>query len=140
MQVILSDQNCEGHARAIFDMVTYRGYLEWIPMELKRFDEVGLRRKADDETVWRFCQENSYLLLTDNRTGDDGQISLELTIRRLVTSESLRATLAWRVITIGNVGRVLARPEYCKRCADKLAEIVFELEKYKGITRLYIPS
>ena len=57
MQIILSDQNCEGHARAIFDVVKYRGYLEWIPMELKMFEEVGLRRKADDETVWRFCQE-----------------------------------------------------------------------------------
>ena len=134
MQIILSDQNCEGHARAIFDMAKYEGYLEWIPMELKMFHEVGLRRKADDETVWRFCQEHGYLLLTGNRSGKDGQISLELTIRRLVTSESLP------VITIGNLGRVLARPEYRKQCADKLAEIVFELEKHRGITRLYIPG
>jgi hypothetical protein len=68
------------------------------------------------------------------RCGKDGQISLELTIRRLVTSESLP------VITIGNLGRVLARPEYCKRCAKRLAEIVLDLEDLRGITRLYIPS
>jgi len=85
------------------------------------FDEVGLRRKADDETVWRFCQEHGYLLLTGNRSRKDGKISLELTIRRLVNSESLP------VITIGNLGRVLARPEYCKQCAEQ-----------SGCARLYL--
>ena len=61
MQVILSDQNCEGHADAIFMMV--KRDFDWIPMKLMKFRHVGLNPKADDETVWRFCQENGYLLL-----------------------------------------------------------------------------
>ena len=133
MQIILSDHNCEGHARAIFDMLKYEGYLEWIPMELKWVEDVGLSPSTGDETVWRFCQEHGYLLLTGNRSGDDGDLSLELITRRLVTSESLP------VLTIGK-NKVLRRPDYCRRCAERLAEIVFELEKYRGITRLYLPS
>ena len=133
MQIILSDHNCEGHARAIFDMLKYEGYLEWIPMELKWFEDVGLSPRTCDGTLWRFCQEHGYLLLTGNRSGDDGDLSLELITRRLVTSESLP------VLTIGK-NKVLRRPDYCRRCAERLAEIVFELEKYRGITRLYLPS
>ncbi len=132
MQIILSDQNCEGHVRAI-SMMVERDF-DWVPIKFMEFRHVGLNPKADDETVWRFCQENGYLLLTGNRTGDDGEISLELTIRRLLTSESLP------VITIGNLGRVLARPEYCNQCAERLAEIVLDLEDLRGITRLYIPG
>ncbi len=103
-------------------------------MELKWFKDVGLSPRTGDEILWRFCQEHGYLLLTGNRSGDDGDLSLELIIRRLVTPESLP------VLTIGNLKRVLRRKDYSQRCAERLAEIVFELEKYRGITRLYLPS
>lgn len=134
MQIILSDHNCEGHSKAIFVALKREGWLDLIPMELKWFEHVGLSPKADDETVWRFCQEHGYLLLTGNRSTKDGNVSLELTIRRLITPESLP------VLTIGNLKRVLRRPEYCQQCADKLAEIVLVLEKHRGMTRLYLPG
>lgn len=71
--------------------------------------------------------------LTGNRTTKDGQQSLELTVRRLITPTSLP------VITIGNLQRILSDRKYCERCAERLAEIVLDLEeRHLGVTRLYL--
>jgi hypothetical protein len=43
------------------------------------------------------------------------------------------------VLTIGNLQRVLADPNYCRACSERLAEIVDDLPKYRGVTRLFIP-
>ena len=134
MQTILSDHNCEGHAKAIFDVLLYDNtWLELLPMQLKWFQQIGLSNNATDEEVWRLCQARGYLLLTGNRTADDGEASLELSVRRLITPDSLP------VLTIGNLRRVNADPAYCRACAERLAEIVDELHKYRGVTRLFIP-
>jgi hypothetical protein len=134
MQIILSDHNCEGHSEAIFMALRREDWLDMIPIELKWFEDVGLSPKAPDETVWRFCQQDGYLLLTGNRTANDRHKSLEFTIRRLVTPESLP------VLTIGNLGAVLGDPDYCLRCAVRLLEIVLDLENLRGITRLFLPG
>jgi len=99
------------------------------------FKDVGLSDDADDETVWQFCQKHKYLLITGNRRTVDGHISLEITIRRLRQETSLP------VLTIGNLDRTLHDRSYCEQCAQRLAEIVFDLEeKYLGVTRLYLPD
>ena len=134
MQVLLSDHNCEGQARAIFDVLSYRGvWLELAPMELSWFRDVGLSATANDEVVWRFCQEHRYLLLTGNRRTDDLEKSLESVIRRLSMPDSLP------VLTIGNLKRVTADLGYRERCAERLTEIVFGLDRYWGSGRLYLP-
>lgn len=134
MQVILSDHNCEGHAREIFNVLIYDGdWLKLVPMKLQWFRDVGLPEKASDETVWRFCQEEGYILLTGNRSTKDGSKSLELTIRDLVTSDSLP------VLTIGNLQRVNSDPVYRRECAEQLAEIVDDIERFRGTPRLYLP-
>ena len=48
MQVILSDYNCIGHARAIFRAVEVLALLDLAPMHLMTFDEVGLSMTTDD--------------------------------------------------------------------------------------------
>ncbi len=71
------------------------------------------------------------LLLTDNRNmkGDD---SLEQTIREEVTADSLP------VITIGSLDRI-DESEYRQSCANRLVEIVIDLDCYLGYSRLFIP-
>lgn len=132
MQSILSDYNCIGHARAIFRAIEVLDLLDLAPMQLITFDEVGLSMTTDDETLWRFCQQKRYLLLTGNRTSKDGALSLEAIIQRFITPESLP------VLTIGDVDRVLLDRHYCARCAARLADIVFDLQTYQGVTRLYL--
>ncbi|MFN8492523.1 MAG: hypothetical protein U0350_33285 [Caldilineaceae bacterium] len=134
MQIILADHNCEGQAEAIFNILRDdKTWLELVPMSLYWFHQVGLSAKASDQTVWQLCQARDYLLLTGNRTTKDKEKSLEFSIRRLLTSDSLP------VLTIGNLKRVNADPNYCRACAERLVEIVDELHKYRGIIRLYLP-
>ena len=134
MQVILADHNCEGHAKAIFDVLLYDvAWLQLVPMQLQWFRDIKLSTKAKDEEVWQLCQNRGYILLTGNRTASDKKESLESAIRRLVTPDSLP------VLTIGNLQRVLADPNYCRACSERLAEIIDDLPKYRGVTRLFIP-
>lgn len=130
--IILSDENCGGHSSAIFHALARLGFADLLALELKTFEEVGLFQGTTDEEVWRFCQQHEYFLLTGNRTTKDGSQSLELVVRHLVTSTSLP------VLTIGDLERILVDRWYCERCAERLAEIVFNIEDYRGVTRLYL--
>lgn len=134
MQIILSDHNCEGQAEAIFDVLRYQGYTELLSIDLLFFPDVGLDVSADDEIVWRLCQEKGYLLITGNRTASDGARSLEFTIRRLLREDSLP------VITIANLRRINSDLAYCQFCAEKLADIIFDLDRVRGVPRVYIPG
>lgn len=134
MQQILSDHNCEGQAELIFQTLRYTGYLSFMAIELVTFADIDLHHSTDDEVVWQLCQERGYLLLTGNRTGTDQDEALEFIIRRYVTPATLP------VITISNLKRIKPDPLYRKRCAESLAEIVFDLERYRGVTRLFIPG
>lgn len=132
-QVILSDENCSGQAEAIFAILEQLGFRELLNLELLTFEAGVLVKGTGDEQIWRFCQENHYLLLTGNRTTKARSKSLEFAIRYLVTSTSLP------VLTIGNLKRVLRDRDYCGRCAERLADIVFDLERHYGIPRVFLP-
>ena len=133
VQIILSDENCEGQAESIFRELTRLGFVDLLGLELKTLSQVGLRKGVDDEAIWRYCQEHRCLLLTGNRTTKDGVKSLEYTIQHLVVPTSLP------VLTISNLKRVVPDPMYRERCAVRLAEIIMELEElHLGVTRLYL--
>ena len=131
-QIILSDEHCSKHCEAIFHALERLGYRELLSLEFKTIEDAGLYYGADDETVWRFCQEQGYILLTGNRTMKDGKESLEFVVRHLVEPTSLP------VLTIGNLQSVLNDRVHCERCAYRLAEIVMDLDDLLGITRLYL--
>ena len=79
------------------------------------------------------CQTNGYLLLTGNRNATDGSRSLEMIMRRLVTADSLP------VLTISDVRRVMRDADYIRQCATQLANIVLNVERLRGVSRLYLP-
>lgn len=133
MQVIVSDHNCEGQAELIFNVLRFDGtWLELAPMELKWFRDVNLSKKTPDKDVWEYCQDNGYILLTGNRSGKDGEESLELQIRERYFKECLP------VLTIGNLKRINSDVVYRVKCAERLAEIVDDLDLYIGRIRLYL--
>ena len=133
MTTPLSDHDCEGQARRILYSLHKLGYAEWLEFEILFFYDLGLPFNAKDEEVWRFCQENSYLLLTGNRTRKDGDESLHVVLNRLATKDSLP------VITVGNPNRVIKDKTYSDACAEAIARIILNIELYIGIPRLYIP-
>lgn len=62
-----------------------------------------------------------------------GKNSLEQVMREENTLASLP------VVTIGDADRVLTDPDYRNRCVDRLIEIVFDIDDYRGAIRLFIP-
>ncbi|MEM7532105.1 MAG: ACP S-malonyltransferase [Chloroflexota bacterium] len=131
-QIIVSDENCAGHCKAIFHALIRSGFKELLSLELKTIEEVGLYEGVDDETVWRFCQEYRYILVTGNRSMADGTDSLEAVVRELVEPTSIP------VLTISDLDRVLTDRSYCESCAYILADYVMRLEDILGVTRLYL--
>lgn len=131
---LLSDENCAGQVEAISTELKILGLAELLEIDVVSWDETSLRKGVDDETIWRFCQEHNLLLITGNRTGYDKEKSLEYVIQHLIQPNSLP------VLTIGNLKRVNRNRRYCIACARSLADIVLELELYRGVTRLFIPQ
>lgn len=130
--LILSDENCMGQVEAIFNELDHLGYVELFEIELIDWVQAGLVKGTGDEAIWHFCQEHNCLLVTGNRTGKDREKSLESVVRRFVTPTSLP------VLTISNLKRVMRDRKYCIACAQRLADILFELDVYRGVTRLYL--
>lgn len=62
-----------------------------------------------------------------------GKDSLEQVMREENTPTSLP------VVTIGNIDRLLADPDYRNLCVNRLVDLVVDLEDYQGARRIFIP-
>ena len=127
----LVDHNMEGQAVLLLKTLETEGWLDLVPLSFVTFDEVGLSVDSDDRTVWRCCQTNQMILLTDNRNMK-GEDSLEQTLREENT------TTSFPIVTVGNLDNIKER-EYREACAVRLMEIVLDLENCFGVGRLFIP-
>lgn len=132
---LVADANVKGHLAAIVrlcDTGELREFWAASGVELRVFEELGLRDDADDAAVWRLCQARSVLLVTGNRN-QHGRDSLEAVIRREGTSSSLP------VLTLSDPDRVMRDRHYAEQVADRLVEIVFDLDMVRGAGRLFLP-
>jgi hypothetical protein len=127
----LIDHNLEGQAVILYGNIANQGWLTLLPIRFVTFEELGILVSSDDRIVWRCAQENQMILLTANRTMK-GQDSLEEVIREENVIDS------FPVITIGNLDRIEER-DYRNRCADRIVEIVLDLQNYMGVGRIFIP-
>jgi predicted nuclease of predicted toxin-antitoxin system len=127
----LVDYSLRGQAALLWGTIAAEGWLELMPIRFVGFEEVGLLENSSDRLVWQVAQSNQMIILTANRNmkGDD---SLEQIIREDNTPQSLP------VVTIANKER-LDEQHYRERCASRLVEILFDLENYLGVSRVYIP-
>jgi len=130
--IFLVDHNLEGHALLLSGNIASLGWLDLLPIRFITFEEIELSVTSDDRIVWRFAQANQMILLTANRSMK-GKNSLEQVMREENTSTSLP------VVTIGGANRVLTDPDYRNRCVDRLIEIIFDVDDYRGSSRLFIP-
>ncbi|MEH2361261.1 ACP S-malonyltransferase [Nostoc sp.] len=130
--IFLVDHNLEGHTLILSGNIANLGWLDMLPIRFITFEEVSLSITSDDRLVWRFAQTNQMILLTANRSMK-GRNSLEQVMREENISTSLP------VVTIGNADRILTDPDYRNRCVDRLIEIVFDIDDYRGSRRIFIP-
>ena len=128
---ILLDHHMKKQGILLWATLGSEGWLKLLDIPMLTFNDVGLPIDSNDRDVWRFAQKKQLILLTGNRN-KDGEDSLEQTIRNENTPNSLP------VITIGIVDR-LEESAYREQCAEKLVEIIFDIENYLGVGRIYIP-
>jgi hypothetical protein len=132
---ILADANCEGHL-ALLVRLFQEGWRHdvWEILHLtpRSLSDLGLQPDASGRDVWEACQREQVILLTANRN-DDGPESLEATIQQHNTPASLP------VFTLANEQRVLRDRMYAAAVADRLLEFLFDIERYRGTGRLYVP-
>lgn len=102
-----------------------------LPLAFRRLHDLGLPEDSSDQDIWRYAQRHRLLLVTNNRNKDD-ETSLQATIERENTPESLP------VITVSDAD-ALVIAHYRQQAANKLAEIVIDLENYLGTGRVFIP-
>jgi len=117
---------------AILESDGWRGIWRQTSVELRSFDELGLKRTAPDALVWQRCQEHEIILITGNRNSL-GADSLEATIRTYNEPTSLP------VITIADPKQLMRSKAYAERAAVRLLDYLMDLDNQRGTGRLYIP-
>lgn len=135
MRGILADINCQGQFDFLVQLLRSGYRLEFwdaLEVEIREFADIELQSESPDSEIWHACQREELVLITANRSADDPD-SLERTIRDHNDSTS------FPVVTISDGDRVVYDREYAERAADRLLEILFEIENYRGTGRLFIP-
>jgi hypothetical protein len=138
MRGLLADVNVQGHLGYVRRRLETAGL--WpvfaeLQLDLTTFGRVGLPENGDDRQVWTFCQEQGWVLLTENRN-DDG-------------NDSLQATIAdsWRmgclpVLTLADKTKFERSRDYAQRVVNGIAEVLFGIAtegRYCDQPRIYLP-
>jgi hypothetical protein len=128
---ILLDHNLEGIGVYLIAGLKETGWDQLIRLECKTLSDYGLPGNYPDDEIWRFVQQKRLLLITNNRNNDD-EISLQATMQRENTPNSMP------IITIPKTG-AMGRADYRQRTVSRLAEIILYLDNNLGTGRLFIP-
>ena len=105
---------------------------EFLRLAQVSFADLGLLPGAADREVWEVCQRAQVVLVTANRN-DAGPESLESIIQHQNTPQSLP------VFTFANDQRVLRDRQYAETVADRLIEVLFDIDSYRGTGRIFLP-
>jgi predicted nuclease of predicted toxin-antitoxin system len=132
MKTLLDHNLGNRHRIFLSSSLQQDGWLDLIDVPILTFAEVGLSINTSDREIWRYVQNQQLILLTANRN-NDGADSLEHTIQ----DENFPTSLP--VLTIGDADRIMIDNAYCKKCAERIADIFMNIENYLGVGRVYIP-
>ncbi len=123
MKGLIADANIRGHVDYLVQRMQDKVWAEFwraLGLVLRHFEDVGLSVSANDVEVWNVCQAERLILITDNRNLDS-QDSLEATIRRNNTSESLP------VFTIADINEFRTNSAYVERVVEALYDYLLRI-------------
>jgi hypothetical protein len=137
MPGLLADVNVQGHLPYLRRLMEGQGLLEILTemgISLVTFPDLGLARATDDRTLWRFCQENHWVLFTDNRNQED-ENSLNATIEDSWCDGHLP------VLTLANKGKFENSESYAAIVARDVAEllVVAFVDETRDQPRIFVP-
>ena len=135
--IVLSDNDVRGAVSVLCliceseDWVTLSREID---VQFRELEDMNLADNSTDREIWRFCQENNILLITGDRSENDGEHSLGQIIRRFGGSNSLP------VVTIGDPKRIVNDRDYAESCAARLLDYLLDIDGLRGTGRLYLSS
>jgi hypothetical protein len=132
---ILADADDQGHVKLLLHLLqddSRRDIWDFLQCATPSFADLGLAHDTSDLLIWQTCQQHQLILVTANRTAKT-EDSLEVTIRSCNTPDSLP------VITLANPQRMLRDKHYAHRVADRVLAILFDIDRYRGTGRLFVP-
>ena len=135
MKGLIADANIQGQVEYLVQRMQAGAWAEFwqaLGLVLRRFEDVGLPASATDLEIWNVCQAEHLILITDNRTLDS-EDSLEATIRRNNTAESLP------VFTIADMDEFRTNSAYVERVVEALYDYLLRIDDVRGTGRLYLP-
>ena len=137
MRGVLADVNVQGHMlylRRLLEAVDLWSVLTQVSLELTTFADLRLSPHLDDRALWNFCQEQGWVLFTENRNRD-GPNSLDATIADSWHDGHLP------VVTLANKGHFERDRIYAEKVAVDIAELLFGIESgdYCDQPRIYVP-
>lgn len=131
----LADVNVRGHVRRLIAVCESQRWVEFwraLECEVCDFGDFDLGDDVSDAEIWDVCQDNGVVLITANRNADDPD-SLESTIRQRNSPACLP------VLTLADPDRIQHDRRYAEQAAERLLEILFDLDAVRGAGRLYLP-
>lgn len=138
MRGLLADVNVQGHLsylHGLLEALDLWTVLAELELRLATLSELNLPRDLDDRTLWKRCQQDGWLLFTENRN-DDGPDSLQATLADSWCTGHLP------VMTLSNKRRFEYDRRYADRVATDVGEILFGIvqeQKYLDQPRIYVP-
>lgn len=132
---ILADANINGHVDVLvgrMQAAPWTEFWEGLGLAYRRFEDVGLLASSNDSEIWRRCQSDQLLLVTDNRNRD-GPDSLEATIRLFNQPDSLP------VFTIADINKFRTSRAYADQVVERLYDYLLRIDAVRGTGRLYLP-
>ena len=135
MLALLADANVEGQLSRLVDLLESGPWRElWtaLNVSVRTFEELGLPYDVTDAMLWQTCQQHSLVLVTGNRN-QRGPDSLESVIRNQNTLTS------FPLLTLADPERVMRDRRYARHAAERLLDYLFEMDRYRGAGRLFLP-
>lgn len=135
MKGILADINARGQVEYLVQLMrteTWISFWDALGLVLRHFEDVGLTPTSTDLEIWRRCQAEQLVLITDNRNYESAD-SLEATIRKFNTPDSLP------VFTIGDLNKFSTMRSYAEQVVVKCYDYLLRIDSVRGTGRLYLP-
>jgi hypothetical protein len=132
---ILADINTIGPVEILAQRMQAEPWAEFwstLGLILMRFEDVGLSPQSSDLEIWRTCQAQQLILITDNRNHDSPD-SLEATLRSHNQPDCLP------VFTISNLSDFRVSRPYADRVLERLYDYLLRIDEVRGTGRLYLP-
>ncbi len=128
-------QNQREHLRRLLAEAGLVTIFAELQIEITTFAAVGLPLDIDDRTLWSRCQEEQFVLFTENRN-HEGPDSLQAAIESAWTQGRLP------VLTLGSKRRFERERDYALAVAEDIADVLFgivQAGEFLDESRIWVP-